>query len=189
MGANVYIPHVFRSFQGFQVSDIKEWRSEKRMEIFLEHDPEHPPVCDRCGVELGVYHDRYPMRVKHMRIMDWQTELRFWKRRLWCPNCRKNRSEKINWLCPASPHVTMELAWWINRLTEIATVLQVSRLESIDKKTCYRIDKEILVRLLQGYKIPQVTAISVDEVYARGPEQMKDGEDDPKSNGRFRRIG
>lgn len=70
----------------------------------------------------------------------------------------------------------MDLAWWLNRLSEITSVLAVSRLESIDKNTCYEIDKVILTRLLQGYQIPAVTHISVDEVYARGPRQLKDGE-------------
>lgn len=72
--------------------------------------------------------------------------------------------------------MTLELAWWINQLTEVTTVLAASRLESLDKMTCYRVDKYILMRLLQGYKIPKVTEISVDEVYARGPVQLKAGE-------------
>jgi hypothetical protein len=38
-------------------------------------------------------------------------------------------------------------------MSEIATVLQVSKLESIDKMSCYAVDKYILTRLLQGYKI------------------------------------
>lgn len=70
----------------------------------------------------------------------------------------------------------MELAWWINRLSEISTVLQVSKLESIDKMACYKVDKHLLQRLLQGYSIPSVTHISVDEVYARSPVQLKEGE-------------
>jgi transposase len=41
---------------------------------------------------------------------------------------------------------------------------------------CYAIDKSILVKMLQGYEIPAVTHISVDEVYARGPKQLKHGE-------------
>ena len=55
-------------------------------------------------------------------------------------------------------------------------MLQVSHLESVDKMSCYRVDKYILQRLLQGYKIPKVTHISVDEVYARGPRQLKENE-------------
>jgi transposase len=72
--------------------------------------------------------------------------------------------------------VTRDLAWWINRLTEITSVLRASFLVSLDKKSCYRIDKYILARLLQGYKIPEVTKICVDEVYARGPKQLREGE-------------
>jgi transposase len=41
---------------------------------------------------------------------------------------------------------------------------------------CYKVDKYILQRLLQGYEIPSVTHISVDEVYARSPKQQKEGE-------------
>lgn len=82
----------------------------------------------------------------------------------------------IDFISDTTPHVTKDLAYWINRLSEITSVLQVSMLESIDKKTCYRVDKYILTRFLQGYKIPEVTKISVDEVYARGPKQLKEGE-------------
>ncbi len=74
-----------------------------------------------------------------------------------------------------NPHMTEEMALWINRLTEITTVLAVSRLESIDKMTCYQVDKAVLMRLLAGYRVPKVTAISVDEVYAR--RKKKEGED------------
>jgi transposase len=42
--------------------------------------------------------------------------------------------------------------------------------------TCYKVDKYILQRLLQGYEIPSVTHISVDEVYARSPKQQKENE-------------
>jgi transposase len=73
--------------------------------------------------------------------------------------------------------MTMELAWWLNRLSEETSVLAVSRLERIDKRACYEVDKYVLTRLLQGYAIPEVTHISVDEVYARSPKQAKEDED------------
>jgi transposase len=46
----------------------------------------------------------------------------------------------------------------------------------VDKGICYRVDKYILRRLLWGYEIPKVKRIAVDEVYARGPKQLKEGE-------------
>jgi len=76
--------------------------------------------------------------------------------------------------------MTLELCWWINRLSEITTVLQVSKLESVDKMACYKVDKYILQRLLQGYHVPDVTHISVDEVYARSPVQQ--GKDETRDD-------
>lgn len=175
--AEIYIPQVFRSFQGFDIKDIKEWKNSRRMELILESKADREHFCCRCGCDLGRMDGRYWLRSQHMRVMGWTVVVCFWREKRFCPQCNKIRSEAIDFICETTPHITEELAWWINRLTEITSVLAVSRLESIDKKTCYGVDKYILMRLLQGYKIPKVTAISVDEVYARGPAQLKEGED------------
>jgi transposase len=175
--AGLYIPSAFRSFQGFDVVDIKEFRTTKVIEIVLGSQTERKHICWRCGDEQGHKHDEYRVRAKHVRMMGWQVWVVFFREKRYCGRCDKVRSEAIEFLCPTSPHITMELAWWLNRLTEITSVLAVSELESIDKETCYQIDKYILKNLLQGYKIPKVTHISVDEVYARSPRQLKEGED------------
>lgn len=174
--AGLYIPQVFRSFQGFEIRDIKEWASERRMELILESKPEREHFCCRCGCEMGVQDGRYWLRSRHLKVMGWSVEVCFWREKRFCPMCNKVRSEAIDFICATTPHITQELAWWINRLTEITSVLAVSELESIDKMTCYKVDKYLLMRLLQGYKIPPVSEISVDEVYARGPIQLEEGE-------------
>ena len=172
----LYIPQVFRSFQGFDIKDIKEYRHSRQMEIILESKVSREHFCCRCGCDLLGQDGRYWLRSHHLRVMGWTVVVCFWREKRYCPNCNKIRSEAIDFICETTPHVTEELAWWINRLTEITSVLAVSRLESIDKKTCYGVDKYILMRLLQGYKIPKVVSLSVDEVYARGPVQLKEGE-------------
>lgn len=176
MRPELFIPQAFKNFHGFSVKDIKEWRLDQRIEIHLERKREKSQFCSKCGGELGNYHDQYRLRTKHLKMMGWQVDVVFFREKRRCETCKKVRSEYIEWLSDTSPHVTMDLAWWLNRLTEITSVLAVSRLESIDKRSCYRVDKYILRRLLQGYKIPKVTQISVDEVYARGPKQLKEGE-------------
>jgi transposase len=173
---SIYVPAVFRNFPGFKVKDLKEYRTEKRMEIILEKDLDKIHYCSACHGELGTYHDGYWVTAKHCRMMDWMVEVTFFVEKRKCLNCKKTRAEEISFICPQSPHVTMELAWWVSRLTEITSVLRVSILESIDKMICYRVDKYILARLLHGYKIPKVKQISVDEVYGRGPKQLRDGE-------------
>jgi transposase len=171
-----YIPYIFRTFQGFTVSDIKEFHSRKHMELILKSEPERERLCHVCGHKLSNMHDRYWVKARHLRAFGWTVSVGFWREKRHCNTCKKVRSEWIDWLCPTSPHMTLELAWWLSRLSEITTVKQVSHLESIDKMSCYKVDKYILQRLLQGYEVPEVTHISVDEVYARSPRQQKEDE-------------
>ncbi len=172
----VYVPAVFRSFQGFDVEDIKEFRTEQRLEVWLKKSEGKVHLCSHCGNKLGNQEGRYVVRAQHLKVCNWQLQVCFWREKRWCEKCKKTRSELIEFLSPKSPHVTMELSWWIHRLSEISTVLQVSELECLDKMLCYKLDHYILKRLLQGYKIPKVTHIAVDEVYARSRKQKKKNE-------------
>jgi transposase len=174
--ASTYLPQVFRNFQGFDVADIKEWRTECRLEIILIKTEGKTHICSRCSGSLGRQDGRYRVVAHHMRIMSWMVTVSFWREKRHCLTCKKIRSEAIDFICDTTPHVTKDLAYWINRLSEITSVLQVSKLESVDKQTCYNVDKYMLTRYLQGYEIPAVKKISVDEVYARGKKQLKEGE-------------
>jgi transposase len=174
--AKIYVPQAFRSFQGFSVIDIKESAVTKEMEIILEGNPDRECICNRCNGPLGAIKDRYRVKARHLKCFGWNVTVTFYREKRYCPLCEKVRSELIEWICPTSPHMTMELAWWINRMSEVTSVLAVSRLESVDKMACYEVDHYILRRLLQWYSIPKVTRISVDEVYARSPKQLEENE-------------
>ena len=174
--ASIYIPQAFRSFQGFSILDIKEFRDTKEMEIVLEKVADKVHLCICCGGRLGAMENRYRVKARHLRCFGWNVTVSFWREKRSCARCKKTRSEMIEWICPTSPHMTLELAWWINRMSEVTSVLAVSRLESVDKMSCYKVDHYVLARMLQGYEIPKVRRISVDEVYARSPKQRKKGE-------------
>jgi transposase len=174
--SNILIPRFLNTFQGYSVKDIKEYLTEMRIDIYLDKNVDTKSICCRCCEPLGNYHDRYQRKVKHLKLFNFDVSVHFFTEKRFCLNCNKVRSELIEWLCPTTPHLTMDLAWCINRLTEMATVRQVAILKSVDKMTCYKIDKYILSRLLQGYEVPEVTHIAVDEVYTRSARQQKDGE-------------
>lgn len=176
MKPRFYVPACLREFQGFFVRDIKDIAKYRRIEVYLEQKTENIRECHKCSSELGAYHDATAIRAKHLKMCGWQVEVLFNREKRYCKSCKKVRSQHIPWLSPASPHVTLDLAWWLSRLSEITSVLSVSKLENLDKSTCYKVDKYVLRRLLQGYKIPNIERIAVDEVYARGPKQRKPGE-------------
>ena len=170
------IPLIFNTFPGFKPIDFKDYPSEGFAILRLEGRPERQRFCFRCGGELGELKRTYCLKLQHLRVMGLQVEVHLERECRHCPGCKKVRAEHLSFECEDSPHVTEDLAWYISRLTEATAVMAVSRLESIDKNLCYRIDKRILRRLLQGYQIPKVTRISVDEVYCRSPKQLEDGE-------------
>lgn len=176
MKPRFYVPACLREFQGFSVRDIKDFSKDRRVEVYLEQSPKNQRTCNKCFNKLGSYHDRHTITAKHLKMCGWQVEVIFHREKRHCEHCKKVRSQHISWLSPTSSHVTLDLAWWVSRLNESTSVLSTSRLESLNKDTCYSIDKYILRRLLQGYKIPKVSRIAVDEVYARGPRQQKKGE-------------
>lgn len=171
-----YLPSVFKTFQGFDVVEFKENPETCHIELILEKQSSRTHHCAKCDHELGPQNSRYKVSARHLRIMGWSVSVVFWREKRQCFECDKVRSERIEFLCPTSPHVTLDLAFWLNRLTEITSVLAVSRLESVDKETCYRVDKHVLNQFMVNYKIPAVTKIAVDEVYARSNLQLKEHE-------------
>ena len=82
-----YLPSIFRSFQGFRTVDIKEWRKESLIQIILEKEVDKIHYCGRCGEELGAMHDRYLLKVKHLKMMGWNVELCFWREKRKCYGC------------------------------------------------------------------------------------------------------
>jgi len=123
--AKMYFPQVFQTFQGFNVLDLKEWHQSKRIELILESKASRKHPCFRCGTELGNLHDRYYVKAKHLRVMGYKVSVCFYRERRHCPKCKKVRSECIDFICPASPHITTDLAWWLTQLTTETSVIEV----------------------------------------------------------------
>jgi transposase len=102
--------------------------------------------------------------------------VRVWRYRGYCPKCKRVRSERIEILSKESPHFTSDYSWWLGRLFEESTIRGSSRLMKEDEMTLWRLDYARMKRMLKSYKIPEVTHMSVDEVYARKKDRF-DGED------------
>lgn len=153
---------------GFSVIDVKEWLAEGRIEVYLERAEETPDACCyRCKAKLGIVRGKHRMRIEGMPILGLRTYFIFWREKRHCPGCNKARSEAIEFIAPETPHLTMDYAWWLGRLCEIAAVSRVAELMNQDNMTVWRLDLARMKRMLSHYKIPEIKRISVDEVYAR----------------------
>lgn len=152
----------------YEVIDFKEWLRKGLIEIYLGKENKNNPIeCHRCRQQLGAKRGSYKIKVKHLPLFNLECHVIFERQKAHCSNCKKVRSEYIDFLAYESPHLSKEYSWWLGRLSEISTVSRVAELTGNDQNTLWRVDFDRLIRMLQNYKIPPVKRISVDEVHAR----------------------
>lgn len=156
----------FLTFAKYDVTDLKEFITDGRIEIHLSRNDE-ACVCPRCHEPLGHERGHYSVKVEAMAIMGFRAFIHFKRYKRHCANCNKARTEHIPWISELTPHLTAEFAWWVGRICEIACVNRVSELVSHDKSTTWRLDYNRMIAMLQHYEIPKIKKLSVDEVYAR----------------------
>lgn len=159
---------LLKMIPGFYIKDIKEWLKQGHIDIYLEHRyHNNESTCHKCQTKLSRITGNYRQKIQAMPIMSYKTFLYIKRRKGHCPCCGKIRSEHLEFIASETPHLTREYSWWLGRMCEISAVSRVGELVGIDKTTMWRLDFARLKRMLQHYKIPKVSRISVDEVYAR----------------------
>lgn len=170
------IPRFLSSaFPGFRVVELKEWLSEGRLEVQLRAEDDRAWRCSRCNAAMlhARQGGKYRVRIEGMPVMGLRLYVHFWRERGYCSHCKKIRAEKVEWLSEETPHLSADYAWWLGRLCEIAAVSRVAEMFHRDETSLWRMDLARMRRMLSKYKIPDVTAIAVDEVYARRKPKFK----------------
>lgn len=153
---------------GFQIIETKEFLKKGFIELHLKKDEDNKQcLCSRCNHELKNSHGKYPIKLKTLPIFNYECFIFLWREKRFCPNCKKVRAEKLEFIAEETPHLTKEYSWWLGRLCEITPVSRAAEFTSNDPMTLWRLDFERMRRMLQNYKIPKVKRISVDEVYGR----------------------
>lgn len=147
---------------------MNEWLDRGYIDLFVEHRySDKESCCHRCQTPLSRITGNYCQKIQTMPIFSYKVFIHLKRRKGYCESCKKIRAEYLDFIAPETPHLTREYAWWLGRMCEISAVSRVGELVGINKMTMHRLDFARLKRMLQGYKIPDVTRISVDEVYAR----------------------
>ena len=151
---------------GYEVTDLKEWLTKGFIEVYLRPESEEMQ-CNRCDTRLSTFHGTYNITLQHLPLFNFKTYLRLKRRKGFCPGCKKIRSERLDFVAPESPHYTAEYSWWLGRLCEFSTITRAAKFTGQNEMTLWRMDFERMRRMFQHYKIPKVSRISVDEVYAQ----------------------
>ncbi len=157
----------FLQFEGYETLDMKEFLSQGFIEVPLEAKEDRVRLCSRCDTPLTHERGRYPVKLRGLAILRFRLIVKFFRFKGHCPKCKKARAEKVGFISTETPHLTQDFSDFIGGLCEIAPVSRVAEMFGLNELTTWRIDFKRLKKLLSKYPIPKVTAISVDEVYAR----------------------
>jgi transposase len=168
----------FLQFKGYIVKDFKEFLSEGRIEVHLIAKNDRKRQCHRCSCDLSGYSGQHKMKIEGLPIMGHRVFIHFWREKGFCKTCKKHRSERVHFLSDFTPHLTKEYAWWLGRFCEIAPVSRIAEMNNQSGATLWRLDFARMKLMLSKYKIPKVTRISVDEVYAQNKKRFGQDRDE-----------
>lgn len=51
------------------------------------------------------------MNIKHMPFGKFECRLIFWREKRHCPNCKKARTEALDFLASETPHLSKDYSW------------------------------------------------------------------------------
>lgn len=168
----------FLQFEGYETVDCQTSVRDQVVYIKLKAREDKDFCCHRCGGSLEGDHGSHALELKDLPLRGFKTLVRVRRRKGFCGLCGKVRSEKISFISKESPHFTQDYAWWIGTMCEFAPVSRVSELVDDGNMTVRRIDLKRMQRMLKHYRIPELTHIAVDEVYARKKKRHADEDRD-----------
>lgn len=157
----------FLQFEGYETLDFKEFLSSGFIEVVLGVKNNRKRLCSCCSTPLTQERGRYPIKLRGLPVANFTLIIKLFRFKGHCPSCKKARTERLDFISKESPHLTQDFTDFIGKLCEIAPVSRVAEMFGLSELTAFRIDFKRLKTLASKYPIPKVTAISVDEVYAR----------------------
>jgi len=167
-------------FPGYKITDVRVSTRDKTAKVILDREDSKDFLCYRCGCALGARRGRYRLGVKELSLMGFATTIQFWRFKGDCSHCKKARSEAVDFISEETPHITVQYAEWVGTMCEFAATSRVAKFTKESESTLRRIDLRRMQRYLKKYKIPKVSRIAVDEVYARKKSRYKNENRDQK---------
>lgn len=161
------------NYKGYSIKDTQVSTRDQTVRVILERKKSKSCKCYRCKSPLQRLRGHYKQTLQELPIMQFSTTVEFWRYKGHCSKCNKARSESVDFISHETPHFTQKHSWWLGAMCEFAPVSRSADFTKMSASTLRRIDLSRMKRMLQKYKIPNVTMIAVDEVYARKKTHYK----------------
>jgi len=157
-------------WEGYGIGSVQRFEAGQKGErpqvwIELLARSDVPMRCSGCGGLVRHVHELRPRWIRDLPILDAETHLLLWRRRLACPRCGP-KVEALDWL-DRYARVTRRLAQNVARLCAVLPVKHVAQYYGLDRKTVKGIEKAYLRETLGPVDLSTVTVIGMDEFSIR----------------------
>ena len=157
---------VLGEWESYRIGSCERFEAGRKgaePEVWIELLPEPVGVmeCSGCGAKTHCLHDMSDRWVRDLPILEAQTHLLVWRRRVNCPHCGP-KLEALSWLEPYD-RVTRRLAQSVGRMCKVLPVKHVAEHYGLNRKTVKRLDKRYLEETLGPVDLEGVEQIAMDE--------------------------
>jgi transposase len=148
----------------FELLDVKKFTDQKELILILGRR-HRSGLCSGCGNECTDVHSTDRVWLRDLSSFGYEVMLYLDRYTFWCARCQGYRVE-LQWISRTRRSFTWRFEKHISRLCEETTNMAVGRLENVDDKTVYSIDKQLLEIRISFQKLPELGPhYSMDEVY------------------------
>lgn len=117
--------------------------------------------------------------MEDLRMAERRTFVHFTQLKRRCKRCHKTRLESVDIISHETPHLTRRYSFLLGRLCEISQTARAAELMGHNKMTMWRADLERMMRHFDNYTLPpNLTHLSVDEVYAKATREEGESRND-----------
>ena len=153
-------------WEGHRVGTIRRFEAGQKgptaqVWIELSAEPSRPLLCSGCGRTVSQIHDCRLREIRDLPILEAQSHLRVFRRRVLCPHCGP-KLEQLPWL-DRYARVTKRLAESIAWLCGLLPIKHVAQYYGLHWETVKQIHKQYLHETLGPVDLSGVTTIVIDE--------------------------
>lgn len=142
---------------------ILRWEQKSGNMYFEVQTARRPMGCQVCATKCTTVYDRRKIQIKDERIRNFHVVLRIWKKRYWCEQCKKPRTEPVDGVLPRRRTTQRYRAWIKTLCSQFSNLEDVRKQAKCSRDFVYRAYYEQLELETRKRRNPWPRAIGIDE--------------------------
>jgi transposase len=131
--------------------------------VFNCHTVRRPMACVKCAARCDSIYDQRLVKLKDQKIRNLNVVLKIWKKRYFCPQCKRPRTEPVDGVLPGRRTTQRFRRWVMQMASQYSSLEAVCREAKVSRDFAYRAFYEQLDLESRKNRYAWPTTIGIDE--------------------------